>query len=65
VQRLLGEVFVWGLEDFQRYCRDEPDWQAAVQLLDADDGAGWELLRDMCAGSAGASELAASRFCAG
>jgi hypothetical protein len=47
----------------RQYCEDEPDWQAAVELLSADDAAGWELLRQMVTGSAGAAELADSPFC--
>jgi hypothetical protein len=63
VQRLLGEVFVWGVDDFRRYCEDEPDWQTAVELLTFDGDAGWQLLKDMCGGSSSAEELARGRFC--
>ncbi|KAL4443512.1 hypothetical protein ABPG75_011249 [Micractinium tetrahymenae] len=63
IQRLLGEVFVWGVEDFRQYCQDEPDWQAAVELLSQDDGAGWQLLQQLVGGGSSAAELAASRFC--
>lgn len=63
LQRLLGEVFVWGVDDFRRYCEDEPDWQTAVELLTFDSDAGWQLLKDMCGGSSSAEELARGRFC--
>lgn len=63
LQRLLGEVFVWGVDDFRQYCLDEPDWQAAVELLSQDDGAGWRLLQQLVGGSSSAAELAESRFC--
>ncbi|KAL4858560.1 hypothetical protein ACK3TF_001515 [Chlorella vulgaris] len=63
LQRLLGEVFVWGVDDFRRYCEDEPDWQTAVELLTFDGDAGWQLLKDMCGGSSSAEELARGRFC--
>lgn len=118
LQRLLGEVFVWGVDDFRcglwdaldlaqqavaaavaaadaatarrrvcnlpkeqsphvpaphsppssaprrrQYCQDEPDWQAAVELLSQDEGAGWRLLQELVAGGRGAAELAADRFC--
>jgi len=56
-------VFVWGLEDFRQYCQDEPDWQAAVELLEQDDGAGWALLQQLVGGGRSAAELAGSRFC--
>lgn len=100
-QRLLGEVFVWDVDEFRcgwvvgtagaaaaargwrpprvraphltpvpsaavrrrQYCQDEPDWQAAVELLSQDDGAGWQLLADLAVGTRSAAELAASRFC--
>lgn len=63
LQRLLGEVFVWGVDDFRQYCQDEPDWQAAVELLSQDDGAGWQLLQELVSGGTSAAELAQSRFC--
>lgn len=47
----------------RQYCQDEPDWQAAVELLSQDDGAGWRLLADLASGGRGAAQLAASRFC--
>jgi serine/threonine protein kinase len=63
IQRLLGEVFSWGVDEFRQYCEDEPDWAAAVELLSQDNGAGWALLQDLATGGRSAAELAASRFC--
>ena len=45
------------------YCLGEPDWEPAVAFLDADDGAGWALLRDLVGGGLSAADLAGSRFC--
>jgi hypothetical protein len=45
------------------YCQDEPDLEAAVELLSQDDGAGWQLLQHLVCGTASAAELAASPFC--
>eukprot|EP00887_Chlorella_sp_A99_P006053 scaffold22.g6053.t1 len=64
IQRLLGDVFHYSLPDFEAYCRDEPDWEEAVALLDDAGRAGWELLAALLGGRAGAGELAAgAAFC--
>ena len=64
VQRLLGEVFGWDVPQFQRYCQEEPDWHAAVELLSLDGGAGWRLLQQLVEGGGSAAQLAdTSPFC--
>ena len=63
VLRVLGDVFDWDVEAFRGYCGDEPEWEAAVALLDADEEAGWCLLRDLLSGGMSTAELAESRFC--
>ena len=32
MQRLLGEVFLYGFPEFRQYCEDEPDWQVLVSF---------------------------------
>jgi len=60
LQRLLGEIFKKNFDEFQEYCREEESWDRVVELLDKDDGAGWQLLQSMCFARERASELQGS-----
>jgi len=45
LQRLLGEIFDKDVkEQFREYVMNEDLWQSLVELLDEDDGAGWNVL---------------------
>ena len=48
LQRLLGEIFKKDMKEFRDYCIEEDAWSRVVQLLDDNDGAGWQLLQSMC-----------------
>jgi len=49
LQRLLGDIFSGSFDEFRSYVADEGEiWSNVVALLDSHDGAGWELLEDMC-----------------
>jgi len=48
LQRLLGEIFEGDLDEFRDYCMEEDAWEKVVELLDEEDGAGWDLLNDLC-----------------
>ncbi|KAL3141611.1 hypothetical protein ABBQ32_004852 [Trebouxia sp. C0010 RCD-2024] len=63
LQRLLVDVFKGNIDEFRRYCNQEPDWTDAMLLLDQWDGAGWNLIRDLAAGALSASELVDNEFC--
>jgi hypothetical protein len=64
VQRILGEVFDWDFDRYRQYIEDEEEWEAVVELLAADDDAGWQLLKQLVDGNVGASTLVAeSIFC--
>ncbi len=43
-QRLFSEIFEKDMEQFREYCRNEDVWDSVVELLDKEDGAGWDLL---------------------
>ncbi|KAL7529015.1 hypothetical protein ACHAWF_002806 [Thalassiosira exigua] len=43
-QRLFSEIFERDMEQFQEYCANEEVWDSVVELLDTEDGAGWDLL---------------------
>ena len=47
----------------RRYCDQEPDWTDAMLLLDQWDGAGWNLIRDLAAGTLSATALVDNQFC--
>jgi len=58
--------FVAGADGFlvcRKYCEQEPDWQEAMLLLDQWNGAGWNLIRDLAAGTMSASDLVDNHFC--
>lgn len=63
VQRLLGDVFGYSVEEFRQYCRSEPEWEVAVALLEDREAAGWRLLEYLVEGTASAAELLESPFC--
>mmetsp|Transcript_637 Transcript_637/g.881 ORF Transcript_637/g.881 Transcript_637/m.881 type:complete len:580 (-) Transcript_637:23-1762(-) len=60
LQRLLGEIFDKDIKQFRDYCIEEDAWTKPVELLDENDGAGWELLQSMCFARERASELRGS-----
>jgi hypothetical protein len=43
-QRLFSEIFEKDMEQFREYCANEDIWDGVVELLDTEDGAGWDLL---------------------
>jgi hypothetical protein len=43
-QRLFSEIFEKDMEQFREYCANEDIWDGVVELLDKEDGAGWDLL---------------------
>ena len=43
-QRLFSEIFEKDMEAFRDYCDNEEVWESVVELLDRDEGAGWDLL---------------------
>jgi len=63
VLRVLGDVMSWDVDQFREFCAGDPDWEQAVELLSADEGAGWQLIKDLVNGSKWAEELARSPFC--
>lgn len=56
-------VAMYSLWVCRRYCDQEPDWTDAMLLLDQWEGAGWNLIRDLAAGTLSASELVDNQFC--
>lgn len=46
-QRLFTEIFEKDMEQFRDYCSNEEVWDSVVELLDRDDGAGWDLLGNL------------------
>eukprot|EP00978_Attheya_sp_CCMP212_P001529 scaffold3150_cov51-Attheya_sp.AAC.21 len=48
LQRLLVEIFSKDMDEFREYCDAEEIWSNVVDLLDENDGAGWDLLRALC-----------------
>lgn len=44
LQRLFSEIFEKDMEQFRDYCANEEVWGSVVELLDKEDGAGWDLL---------------------
>lgn len=43
LKRLLEDIFKGNFKAFKEYCLTEPDWEPAVDVLDARRGAGWGL----------------------
>mmetsp|Transcript_319 Transcript_319/g.593 ORF Transcript_319/g.593 Transcript_319/m.593 type:complete len:713 (+) Transcript_319:52-2190(+) len=46
-QRLFSEIFEKDMTEFRDYCANEDVWSSVVDLLDNEDGAGWDLLGDL------------------
>ncbi|KAL7469680.1 hypothetical protein ACHAXS_009934 [Conticribra weissflogii] len=46
-QRLFSEIFEKDMTEFRDYCSNEEVWNSVVELLDREDGAGWDLLADL------------------
>eukprot|EP00584_Thalassiosira_punctigera_P021713 CAMPEP_0172569156 /NCGR_PEP_ID=MMETSP1067-20121228/122429_1 /TAXON_ID=265564 ORGANISM="Thalassiosira punctigera, Strain Tpunct2005C2" /NCGR_SAMPLE_ID=MMETSP1067 /ASSEMBLY_ACC=CAM_ASM_000444 /LENGTH=527 /DNA_ID=CAMNT_0013360929 /DNA_START=396 /DNA_END=1975 /DNA_ORIENTATION=- len=57
-QRLFSEIFSKDIDQFREYCSNEDIWDSVVELLDREDGAGWDLLEDLLL----ARERVSSRF---
>ena len=47
LQRLLGEIFEKDISQFREYVEAEEVWSNLVELLDENDGAGWNLLETL------------------
>ena len=56
LQRLLAEIFDKDFDAFREYVEAEDIWENLVSLLDENDGAGWDLLRQLCFARERASE---------
>jgi hypothetical protein len=46
-QRLFSEIFERDMDQFRDYCANEEVWDSVVELLDKEDGAGWDLLGNL------------------
>ena len=48
LKRLIEDIYEGDVAGaFREYCVAEPAWAGAVEMLDADGGAGWELLQQL------------------
>ena len=47
LQRLLGEIFEKDISQFREYVEAEEVWSNLVELLDENDGAGWNILETL------------------
>eukprot|EP00904_Undaria_pinnatifida_P003714 jgi/Undpi1/13343/HiC_scaffold_8.g03002.m1 len=61
LKRLLEDIFKGDFKAFKEYCLTEPSWEPAVDVLDAQRGAGWGLAASLL----GARGTAASAFGSG
>ncbi len=48
LQRLMSEIFDKDMQEFQEYCEAEEVWSGVVDLLNENNGAGWDVLESMC-----------------
>lgn len=48
LQRLMTDIFDQDMEEFKDYCEAEEVWSSVVNLLNENDGAGWDVLEKMC-----------------
>ncbi len=48
LQRLMTDIFDQDMEEFKEYCEAEEVWASVVNLLNENDGAGWDVLEKMC-----------------
>jgi hypothetical protein len=46
-QRLFNDLFQKDMDEFREYCNNEDIWESVVELLDREDGAGWNVLGDL------------------
>jgi len=46
-QRLFSEIFEKDMLNFRDYCANEEVWDEVVELLDGEEGAGWEVLGEL------------------
>lgn len=46
-QRLFSEIFEKDMDNFRDYCANEEVWDSVVEVLDREEGAGWDLLGDL------------------
>ena len=46
-QRLFSDIFNKDMGAFRDYCTNEDVWENVVELLDREDGAGWDLLGEL------------------
>lgn len=62
IERLYTEVFLKDFESMKDFCRLEEKWDKAIQVLDANDGAGWDMIDALLSGSASIEMLLTSEF---
>lgn len=43
LKRLLEDIFKGDFRAFKEYCLTEPEWETAIDVLDAQKGSGWSL----------------------
>lgn len=48
LQRLMNDIFDRDMQEFKEYCEAEDVWSSVVDLLNRDNGAGWDVLETMC-----------------
>ena len=48
LQRLMSDIFDKDMQEFREYCDAEEIWSSVVDLLDENNGAGWDVLENMC-----------------
>lgn len=46
-KKLFEDTFDLDVKSFRNYCKEDPDWNGAVEFLDRDDGQGWQLHEKM------------------
>jgi hypothetical protein len=56
-QRLFSDIFEKDMMAFREYCADEEVWSSVVELLDGEEGAGWNLLGGLLLAREGVVEL--------
>eukprot|EP00210_Caulerpa_lentillifera_P002425 g2324.t1 len=62
IERLAVEIFNNDFESLQEYCRNEPDWHKAVELLDQRNKSGWKLLHDLLRGETNSAMIVKHPF---
>jgi hypothetical protein len=46
-QRLFTDLFQKDMNEFREYCSNEDVWESVVELLDREEGAGWNVLGEL------------------